>query len=147
MSCLLSTGRVDGYVRYGGLERLAVAKSAANTFISQMNMTTDRVGLVSYSGSPGYPPIGVTDLVKDDYSPVNTSLNRVNCLWCNRTRFALKTAIDRVDAMPNTNKRAIRAIILMTDGNWNYNGTPMGRGTGERGKCEYFIFNKPIGTR
>ena len=33
-------------------------------------------------------------------------------------------------AQNNTNKRAIRAIILMTDGNWNWQGTPMGHNTG-----------------
>jgi len=115
----------------GGITRLKAAKNAASTFISQMDVNNDRVGLVSYAGYTAGTGTTVNSvLIKDNYNPVNTSLNGLNANGATETRVALKTAIDSMAAMPNTDSRAIRAIILMTDGNWNWQGTPMGHNTG-----------------
>ena len=96
-----------------------------------MNSSTDRVGLVSYAGYTAGTETRVDSvLIKDNYAPVTTAINGLSANGATETRVALKTAIDTMAAQNNTNKRAIRAIILMTDGNWNWQGTPMGHGTG-----------------
>ena len=40
--------------------------------------------------------------------------------------YSIKNLIDH----PNANPKAVQAVILMTDGEFNYYGDPLGRGTG-----------------
>lgn len=107
--------------------RMSIAKTAANSFIEKMDSSADRVGLVSYSY---YYSVTTTSLQKP-FGPVITAVNNMNAVGATGTRTALKAAIDSINtATPNLNPRTVKAIILMTDGNFNNDGTPLGIGNG-----------------
>ncbi len=104
-------------------QRLADAKSAAKTFVGKMDSSRDMIGLVSYStdASPNQP-------LTDSYSTVNNSIDSLNANGWTATRKALYVAIKEV--ITNSRSDAIPAVILMTDGEYNYYGDPLARGEG-----------------
>ena len=110
--------------------KLKGAKSAAKTFVGLMNSGTDRVALVSFSGSTGYPETRTDISLTTSYSSVNSTIDSLVASGATETRDGLKQAIDLLIANPNTDPDAVRALILMTDGNYNWLGNPLGRGTG-----------------
>ena len=107
--------------------RLSIAKTAATNFIGNMSTTNDRAGLLSY-GSAGdvTHPAGL----QSPFGPVTTAVNALSSGGSTSTREALKDAIDDMINNPNGNSKAVRAIIVETDGDWNNEGTPVAHGTG-----------------
>ena len=110
---------MDGYTK------LYWAKQAATTFVGKMNPSSDQVGLVSYSNSAS-----VDSSLSDDFDGVTTAISNLNQGGYTSTRYALKSAIEDVDANRNSNPKTIQAIILMSDGEFNYYGDPLARGYG-----------------
>ncbi|NLM29245.1 MAG: VWA domain-containing protein [Methanomicrobiales archaeon] len=104
--------------------RMKAAKSAASTFISQMDPDRDRVGLISFSSST------TTDnALGDPFNEVNENLNDLKPDGATQLRRAIYEAI----LMQKENKDdpdAIKAVVIMTDGDWNYDGSPIAHGTG-----------------
>ncbi len=110
--------------------RMAAAKNAAKAFVAEMNPEQDRIGLVSYSGytTRNLPLTGnfsgvsstVDDLIEDLGSGIFTA-----------TRKALRDSIWEMNRTAgNANPNAVRAVILMSDGEYNCYGDPLARGTG-----------------
>ncbi|WP_292394330.1 VWA domain-containing protein [Methanoculleus sp. UBA303] len=110
--------------------RMAAAKNAAKTFVAEMNPEQDRIGLVSYSGytTRNLPLTGnfldvsstVDDLIEDLESGIFTA-----------TRKALRDSIWEMNRTAgDANPNAVRAVILMSDGEYNCYGDPLARGTG-----------------
>ncbi|MFA4826059.1 MAG: VWA domain-containing protein [Methanoregula sp.] len=108
-----------------GQTRLYWAKQAATTFVGKMNPASDQVGLVSYSTSAS-----VDSNLSTVFSDVTNGINNIQPVMYTGTRSALKTAIEDVVAHRNPNPKTIQAIILMSDGEYNYYGDPLARGTG-----------------
>jgi hypothetical protein len=103
--------------------RISSAKTAAKTFVSEMNPIRDQIGLVSYS----------TDAscalnLAHDYSSVNSTIDTLNPSGWTATRKALYTAIQEIVAHENPDPDAVHAVILMSDGEYNYYGDPLARG-------------------
>jgi len=113
----------------GSHTKLYYAKAAATTFVAQMNQSRDRIGLVSYAGYTSGTGTSIDISPTYTYSSVNTKINNLNANGATETREALKQSIDLLKAYPNSNPKAIQSIILMTDGDYNWKGDPMGRGT------------------
>jgi len=105
--------------------RISIAKSAATTFINNMTEGQDRVGLFSFASDVSHDAA-----LQTTFSPVKTAVSNLNSNGATATRDAIKKAIDDMVAHPNTDANAIRAIIVMTDGDWNYYGAPNGKGNG-----------------
>jgi len=108
----------------GGQTRMAAAKAAASTFIGQMDADRDRVGLVSFSSSTT-----VNNNLGDSFESVNTNLNSLTANGATQLRRGIYEAI----LMQKTNTHdpdAVKAVIVMTDGEWNYDGSPVAHGTG-----------------
>jgi hypothetical protein len=104
--------------------RMAAAKTAASTFIEQMNPGRDRIGLVSFSSSTT-----VDNELGDSFEEVTTKLNALNANGATQLRRGIYEAIlmqKEKEDRPN----AVRAVVVMTDGDWNYDGSPIGHGTG-----------------
>lgn len=104
--------------------RMAAAKTAASTFIDQMSSDRDRIGLVSFSSSTT-----VDNELGDSFEAVTAKLNGLNANGATQLRRGIYEAIlmqkenaDRPDA--------VKAVVVMTDGDWNYDGSPIGHGTG-----------------
>jgi len=109
----------------GSPKRIEEAKNAAKIFVSKMNPAQDRIGLVPYS----------TDAfcslpLDDDYSKVNRAIDGLRPVLYTGTRKALYVAIQEIAANKSPNLDAVHAVILMSDGEYNYYGDPLARGTG-----------------
>jgi hypothetical protein len=106
--------------------------ASATAFINKMNSSTDRLGLLLYAADP--TTINY-HLSKTQYTNIKNALKNTNPSGSTGTRKAIKIAIDDMSlpAYQNSDPSAIRAIILMTDGEFNNYGDPLARGIGYAG--------------
>ena len=106
-------------------QRIADAKSAAQIFVSMMDSSRDRIGLVSYSnGATLNQPLG------KNYSKVTKAIKDLEASGYTATREALHIGIQEMVAKKSSDPDVVRAVILMSDGEYNYYGDPLARGTG-----------------
>jgi Mg-chelatase subunit ChlD len=108
-----------------GVSRMRAAKNAANIFVDEMDPGTDRIGLVSYSYENS---VTLNAALGTSYSTVHSRINNLNADGGTAMREGFRKAIEHMAANPNSN--AVRAVILMTDGNWNNGGSPLAIGKG-----------------
>jgi hypothetical protein len=106
--------------------RISQAKSSAKTFVDQMNSSRDRVGLVSFSSSTS-----LDQSLTNNFGGVKTKIDTMSASGATQLRNAAYTGIKNVAT--NGRSNAVKAIILVTDGEWNYDGTPLGAGNGFNG--------------
>jgi Mg-chelatase subunit ChlD len=105
--------------------RIEAAKFAAQVFVGEMDQDRDRIGLVSYCAQTS------RDLpLTDDYSRVNSTIRGLKTATGTGTRNGLYVAIQEMVANKSSNPDAVHAVILMSDGEYNYYGDPLARGTG-----------------
>jgi hypothetical protein len=64
------------------------------------------------------------------FDNVNSAINGLSAKGATESREALKQSIELLNASPNPNPKAIQAVIFLTDGDYNWMGNPLGRGTG-----------------
>ncbi|HII98205.1 MAG TPA: VWA domain-containing protein [Methanoregula sp.] len=107
-----------------GQTRLYWAKAAATNFVNNMS-SGDQVGLVTYGGTST-----LDNSLSLDFATVKAKINSIAQGGYTPTRQALLYAIQDVNSNRNTNPKSIQAIVLMSDGEFNYYGDPLGRGTG-----------------
>jgi PKD repeat protein len=113
----------------GGTE-LANAKIGATSFVNLINESNDRTALVSFSGNP--PTIDTTfdqNLTTNANSTIS-AISNLQATSSTGTRDGLYKAIMELIQHPNPNPKAVRAVILLTDGDYNWLGDYLGRGTG-----------------
>jgi len=117
--------------------KLSIAKTAASNFVNNMSELTDRVGLYSFSSVNSADPensathdASLSNSFLASKSAIKTAINNLGAGGTTALRPAVKQAIDDLAAHPNANTNAVRAVIVMTDGNWNDEGSPAGHGTG-----------------
>jgi hypothetical protein len=104
-------------------QRITSAKNAAKTFVTAMDDPNNRVGLVSFASTTS------TDrTLTTDFTGVKSSINGLTATGATQMRRALYEGITDVDA--NGRNGAVKAVILLTDGDWNYDGSILGHGTG-----------------
>jgi hypothetical protein len=120
--------------------RLDFAKIAAKTFVTQMDQSRDQIGVVSYAGYTSGTGTRTDIPLSHSQVGVNNAIDSLNATGATETREALKRSIDLLNASPNSDPNAKQAIILMTDGDYNWKGNPLGRGTA-RGSSYSFSTN------
>jgi hypothetical protein len=120
-----------------GHTQLYYAKIAAKTFVTQMNQSRDQIGVVSYAGYTSGTGTRTDIALSHSRTGVNTAIDSLNAQGATETREALKRSIDLLKASPNPNPNAKQAIILMTDGDYNWKGNPLGRGTARDSSYSY----------
>jgi hypothetical protein len=109
----------------GGISRLEAAKNAATDFMDRMDDSKDAIGLVSYSTNAG-----VDEDLTDVFSDVRDKIEDLDSEGWTATRKALKLAIEGLIDGMNPDTRAVHAVILLSDGEFNYYGDPLARGYG-----------------
>lgn len=111
----------------GGSTRMGAAKNAALTFVNNPNLTEgiDRIALVSYSNED---TVSTDASLGSSFANVRTKITAVTPGGSTAMRQGFKQAIDHMIASGRPG--AVRAIILMTDGNWNQGGSPLAVGKG-----------------
>lgn len=113
--------------------KLAYAKLAGTTFVNSMDQTTDQVGLTSFNTAASVPYA-----LSSNFTGVKSALTSLpSSSGSTNTRTALKLAIADMIAH-STNTKAIKAIILLTDGAYNYDGDPLARASGTNIKSSEF---------
>ena len=122
MSTTMSNGKTE----------LANAQAGAKTFVSLINASNDRIGVVSFSGYTSGSNVDTTvnQNLTTNSASVNTAIGNLVANGATGTRDGLYQAVNLLNANPNPNPRAVRAIILLTDGDYNWLGDFLGRGTG-----------------
>lgn len=132
------SGSMDKTDMEGGMMRITALKNAASNFVDEINLsaeyTTNRVGLLPYSSGIYW------DRYRDlttNYDAIKYQISRLTPSGWTGSRLALKTAVDRMNAFPNSDPRTIRAIVFMTDGEFNYYGDPLARGRGYSSTYEW----------
>jgi hypothetical protein len=105
--------------------RMAAAMAAANDFVDQMDFTPDqdRVALVSFAFDATLNQ-GLTS----DSDEIEEAINSLSAEGATNMRLAYYTAIKYLKE--NGRSNAVKAVILMGDGDWNYHGSPLAKGTG-----------------
>lgn len=122
---------IDGSFSPSG-ERIKAAKAAAKIFVGEMNPARDKIGLVSYDKDAS------CDLhLTDEYLGVNSTIEGLETGSGTGTRNGLYVAIQEMIGNPNSNPDAVQAVILMSDGEYNYYGDPLARGTAHSGTGYY----------
>lgn len=117
-----STPKMDGPA---GLQyKLYYAKLAGTTFVNQMDPGKDKIGLVTYSTNAN-----VANSLSTNFAGVVSGLNSMTAVLYTNQRMGMKLAIENMIANSN-NPNAIKALIVMTDGQYNQDGDPLARGTG-----------------
>ena len=150
---ILDTDR-SGSMLYDNPDRMYSIREAAKTFVGQMS-AKDQVGLVSFGQSgtittPGqgsgisgsdinnvyHVPKTYSDWATLDknltdytgYASVKTELDNIVPDYGTPLRQGVKIAIDHMKSKGRPS--AIRAIVVLSDGDYNYYGDPLARGTG-----------------
>jgi len=108
----------------GADTKIAATRTAAKTFVVQMDQSRDRIGLVPYSdrSAPVQVPVSV------DYAAVIAAIETLSPGGYTPTRLALKCAVEELVSTPNADTNAVKAVVLMSDGAYNYFGDPLARG-------------------
>jgi hypothetical protein len=110
----------------GTATKMNAAIAAANTFVDQMD-SKNKIGLVAYgSSSNAYFSINLTT----NHASVKTKISALKPDMYTPTRKALYYSISDLIDHRNPDPYSIQAVILMTDGEFNYYGDPLARGTG-----------------
>jgi len=104
--------------------RLDEAQAAAKDFVGQMNLQkNDRIGVVEFASDANV----VRDLTGNQ-DLVESTIDSFRAGGATNMREALYLAIKELKEDGRSD--AVKAVILMSDGEWNYEGTPLAMGTG-----------------
>lgn len=123
---------------YGTPTRLSIAQAAAKNFIGSMSASWDRLGLFSFSSASS---VSHDASLQSPFNPVVVAVDGLSAGGATAMRPALKQAIDDLKTNPNGNTKAVQAVIVMTDGNWNNEGSPAAHGIGWPEGSSYYTFS------
>jgi len=119
------SGSMSAYNVAPGVTRMQAAKNAAKTFVTKMNSGTDRLGLVSYSYENS---VTLNAALGTSFATINSRIDSLSSGGGTAMREGFRRAIAELISKPKAG--AVRAVILMTDGNWNNGGNPLAVGKG-----------------
>jgi len=103
--------------------RMKAAQAAANDFVDKMNTTRDRVALVSFAFDAT-----LDQELTNDPGEIEEAINSLSANGGTNMRLAYYTAIKYLKEHGRPD--AVKAVILMGDGDWNYHGSPLAKGIG-----------------
>lgn len=143
----------SGSMLYDDPDRMHSVREAAKTFVDQFTENHDRAGTVSfgrngYVSRPGansgintreidnsyifpktYSDYATVDIgLTYDFPAVKDALDGVLPDHGTPLRHGLKVSIDHLVA--GANNGSVRAVVLLTDGDYNWYGDPLARGSG-----------------
>jgi hypothetical protein len=113
----------SGSMSWDSPTRISSAKSAARTFVDAIKDGNNQAGLVSFASSTTKDKS-----LTNDFEGVKTSISNLNPVGATQIRRALYEAITDVDE--HGRYGAVKAVILLTDGDWNYDQSPLAQGRG-----------------
>jgi len=122
----------SGSMGYDTPTRISQAQDATDAFVDEMS-DRDQIGLVKFSSSTS-----LDQVLTLDHTAVKNRIDALTADGATQERTGLYTGINEL-LTNRARPGAVKAVILMTDGEWNYEGTPLGHGTGypANNTCEY----------
>jgi len=112
------------YVSGQGPRRIDSAKAAATTFVESMRSGNNQVGLVSFASSTT-----LDRSLTNDFDLVESDISHLSATGATQMRRALYEAITDVD-QNGRGGGTVKAVILLTDGDWNYDQSILAQGRG-----------------
>ncbi len=153
---ILCTDR-SGSMLYDNPDRMHSVREAAKVFVDEFSASRDRIGIVTFGRNgyirrPGYnsgipeseihnvydPYSGTYDgyatydrFLTNDFIDVKTKLDRILPDHGTPMREAVRLSISTLTK--NGRANALKAVVLLSDGDYNWYGDPLARGTGSSG--------------
>jgi len=153
---ILCTDR-SGSMLYDNPDRMHSVREAAKVFVDEFSASRDRIGIVTFGRNgyirrPGYnsgipeseihnvydPYSGTYDgyatydrVLTNDFIDVKTKLDRILPDHGTPMREAVRLSISTLTK--NGRANALKAVVLLSDGDYNWYGDPLARGTGSSG--------------
>jgi Bacterial Ig-like domain (group 1)/von Willebrand factor type A domain len=148
----------SGSMLYDDPDRVYSVMQAGKQFVNQMDPDHDSIGLVSYgwNGTVSEPGVNskLTSEIDNSYiypktygsyatldANLGTPFPAVQSIIDGMVpdggtpaRLALKVAIDELSSHTNAKDPSVKAIVLLSDGEYNWYGDPLARGTGSSTK-------------
>jgi hypothetical protein len=112
------------YVSGQGPRRIDSAKAAATTFVESMRSGNNQVGLVSFASSTTKDRS-----LTNNFGLVESDISALSATGATQMRRALYESITDVD-QNGRGDGTVKAIILLTDGDWNYDQSILAQGRG-----------------
>jgi hypothetical protein len=112
--------------------RISQVKDAATAFTTKFDYTTDRLGQISFGGKTGsfkdYATLdqGLTDKINQ----VQNAISKLAPSGYTPMRYALKKGIEEMSQSGRS--ESVKALVLMSDGDYNNWGDPLARGTPDK---------------
>ena len=120
-----------------GKSRIYWAKQAAKAFVGSLNKATDKVAFLKFGTDP-LDPVPLTN----NFDAINTSIDNTNpqstMAYATNLRKAVYLAIKHLTEAGSTDPKTVKAVVVMTDGGWNHDGTPLAKGTGYPDTRDYY---------
>lgn len=102
--------------------RLSQVKAASKVFVAQLNYGRDKAGLVSFGGTAT-----VNQQPTNSPLAINTSIDGMTANGYTPMRDAIYKAINEIKTNGRTS--TVKAIVVLSDGDYNYFGDPLARGS------------------
>jgi len=109
----------------GWKTRLYYSNMSGHTFVDQMDSSQDKIGLVTYSSSAS-----VRQTLSTNFAAVRSALSAMTTSSSTNERMGTYLGLDDLLKTPADPTKTVRAVIVMTDGEYNYDGDMLARGTG-----------------
>jgi hypothetical protein len=160
IDAVLCTDR-SGSMLYDNPDRMYEVREAGKVFVDQMNVSRDYLGLVTFgwSGAISSPGINVglqgqrnniysTPVTYSDWATldrnlsngfpaVKTSLDKIVPDGYTSMRLAIYKSVKELSSSRGR-PGSVKAIILLSDGDYNYYGDPLARGTGSTNSASWY---------
>jgi hypothetical protein len=109
----------------GWKTRLYYSNMSGYTFVDQMDSSQDKIGLVTYSQAAS-----VKQTLSTNFAAVRSALSAMATGASTNERMGTYYGLDDLMKTPADPTKTVRAVIVMTDGEYNYDGDMLARGTG-----------------
>ncbi|HII76948.1 MAG TPA: VWA domain-containing protein [Methanolinea sp.] len=105
--------------------RMQAAKNAAKDFVGNMDLEPgrDRVAIMSFASD-----VQLNQGLTDNGATANSSIDSLSAFGATIMRRAYYDGIKYLKE--NGRPGAVKAVVMMTDGDWNLHGNPLARGIG-----------------
>ncbi len=112
--------------------RISQLKNAATIFTTKFDYTSDRLGQFSFGGKGGkYSDYATLDQkLTDDMSKIQSAISALTSSGYTPMRYALYKAITELSK--NGRSGTIKALVVMSDGDYNNWGDPLARGNADK---------------
>ncbi|MDD1668815.1 MAG: VWA domain-containing protein [Methanomicrobiales archaeon] len=118
----------SGSMSTGNPSRLALVKQAATAFTDKFDYSVDRLGQFSFGDDTYYSSdVTLDQSLTNDPGKIDAAISGLRSAGYTPLRLALSNAINELKK--NGNSNSVKALVVLSDGDYNWYGDPLGRGS------------------